>query len=463
MQNIYDYIVIGSGPAGHTSAIIAAKLGLKVCVVEKDANMLGGVCLNEGCIPAKSLYHSAKMFNLLKQAEHVNSPVKAEMMSYVLKSRQAAEQLRKGIAYLFKKNNIDNIIGKAKFIDRDTIKVADKTKEGVVLKGKKILIAAGSNPKSLPGLVFDGKKILASSDLIRIDHVPKKILIVGGGAIGCEFASFFNMLGSDVSILESQGRILPFADEDISRTLETILKKRGVSILTDGVIKKSEIKLDSVQAAILSKGETIMKEYDKLAVCVGRVPFTGELALDKAAVKLDKAGYIEVNGKMQTSAENIFAAGDVVNSPMLAHVASYEGEVAARNAAGEECFADHSCMPNIVYTDVETASVGITAQEAKKNGITVVEGKQFFKANGRAVANGETDGFVKVVVEKDSDKIIGAHIIGENASELIHEFVIAKKIGLTAEQMGAITHGHPTFSETSAEACRVVSGKTIYG
>jgi dihydrolipoamide dehydrogenase len=467
MNDRYDYLVIGSGPAGHVSAIKAAQLGLSVAVVEKDGDMFGGVCLNEGCIPAKSLYHSAAVFDVArKNPEICGCEAKcdtADMSGFVEKSRGAARQLREGLSFLFKKNGIDLIRGRAQFIDAETVRISNGTETSDVKAGK-FLIATGSVASVLTGIPFDGTNVITSSDGIRLSKVPGEMLIVGGGAIGTEFASFFNTVGAKVTVVELEETLLPLEDREVARCLKTVFKQRGITVLTGSRLKNIVIEDKTTRVTIEGKEDENTGSYGVVLVSVGRQPATSGIGLEVAGVKIDDKGFIPVNTEMRTSAENIYAAGDVLRSPMLAHVAYAEGEAAAEAAAGGAPEAiDYSAVPNAVYTGIQVASVGMTEEKAKAKNIDVAVGKQFFKSNGRAVVNAETEGFIKVIARRDTRRLLGAHIIGHEAAELIHEFVVAKKAGLTVDDIAKTIHAHPTFSETAVDACRSVFGNPIYG
>ena len=468
MDKQYDFVVIGSGPAGHVSAIQAAQLGLKCAVIEKDMAMLGGVCLNEGCIPAKSLFHSARALDIIRRSTDLygldDNAVKVDISKLVAKSRDAAGQLRKGLEFLFKKNGIDLLHGKAEFIDANTLKITDGSKDATQIEAKNVLIATGSSPRELTGIPFDGQKVISSSDGIRLDHIPEKILIVGGGAIGTELAVFFNTLGTDVTVIEAEGTLLPGEDTEISKRLEAIFKRKGIKVLTSCTLKTAKDNNNGMTVTINSKDGDITQESDIVLVSVGRTPQAACIGLENAGIKCDDNGFIPVNGKMQTNINNIYAAGDCIPTPMLAHAASAEGEIAAESAAGKDTHEiDYSVMPNVVYTDIPVASIGLTEDAAKAQNIDITIGKQFFKANGRAVLSGETEGFIKILAETKTGKLVGVHIIGAEAPEMIHEFVIAKRAGMTAGDIAKTVHAHPTFSETIVDACRSVFGKPIHG
>lgn len=468
MDRTYDYLIIGSGPAGHVSAVRAAQLGLKTAVIEKDENMFGGVCLNEGCIPAKSLYRSAKIYDTIKRSkelcgiEAALGPV--DLGAIVAKSRAQAETLKKGLSFLFGKNGIELIKGTASFVDKNTVKVLSADGKFEKIKAAKILIATGSTPRCLPGVPFDGNVVLDSSHGIRLCQVPGKMLIVGAGAIGTEFASYFGILGADVTLVEAEGTILPLEDGEIGKRLESVLSRKGVKVITAAKIEKIAVTNGSAEVAIAGPEGGFNAVFDKVIVCVGRAPATGGLALEKAGIGTDERGFIPVDGMMRTSAGNVYAAGDVVRTPMLAHVASAEGEVAADSAAGHEATPiDHDCIPSAMYGEIQTSGVGLTEEKVKASGLEYRTGKQFFRSNGRAVVNAQAEGFIKVIADAKSRRIMGAHIIGYEAAELIHEFVVAKKAGLTVDDVARTVHAHPTFSETAVDACRAVFGKPIHG
>ena len=459
MNKKYDYLVIGSGPAGYVSAIQAAQLGMKVAVVEKDENMIGGVCLNEGCIPAKSLYKSADILDAAgKMPEFCGIDVKVgkfDLSTFVKKSREASQQLSKGILFLFKKNNIELIIGEAKFTSSQTVEVNSEE-----ITSSKFLIATGSTPKALPGADFDGEKILSSSDAIRLEKVPGKVLIIGGGAIGTEFASYFNLVGSKVTLVEMEDSLLPGGDKETAKRLASIFKQAGIDVITGAKVENVNVTPRGVDVKIGEKKEN----YDKVIVSIGRAANTQSLGLDKAGVKLDAKGFISVDENMRTSAENIFASGDVLNTPMLAHMASAEGEVAAFVASGRSAHTiDYTSVPYAVYTHVQVATVGLSEESVKEKGLDYSVGKQFFKSNGKAVLSDAQEGFIKVIADNKTHKILGVHIVGAEATELIHEFVVAKRLGLSVDDVAGTIHAHPTLSETASDAARSVFGKPIHG
>lgn len=459
MGNKYDYLIIGSGPAGHISALTAARAGLKTAIVEKDLNMLGGVCLNEGCIPAKSLFSGAYLFGAVKKFPGFlgqGVPPDVAMKEISAKSALASDGLKKGLLSHLKKSGIDIIEGNAQFKSGSEILVESPSGERSVIEAKKFLISAGSSPRALPGITFDGKSIISSSHAVKLEAVPEKILIIGAGAIGVEFASFFITMGSDVTLVEAQNEILPLEDRDVSSAMRNSLKKRGVKIITSSKIEEVSQKNGKVLAKISSINDGIFaNEYSLALISVGREPNYLTLGLSKAGVNFNEKGFIPVGGDMQTNVKGIYAAGDIVPGPMLAHVAQAEGEIAALSAAGKYfCPLDISSIPNAVYSGVQAASVGLTEKQAETSGAEFIVGKSFFKANGKAVAAGEDEGFVKIIADVKTRKILGAHIVGHIATEVIHEFVIARRNSLKIDDIAWTVHAHPTFSESAALAAK---------
>jgi len=468
MPDLYDYLVIGSGPAGHAAAIRASQLGLRTAMVERDERMLGGVCLNEGCIPAKSLYHSGSIFDTVRSGGALcglhTSVGRADMAEFVRRSSEAVAQLRKGLTFLLKKNNVDVINGHARFLDGGTARVVSDNGAHTDIKASKSLIASGSAPRSLPSAPFDGRVILSSTQAIRMGTVPRSLLIVGGGAIGAEFASFFDLIGSDVTVVEMEDRILPSEDREVSRRLQTIFRQKGITVLTSSRTGCVSVNAEGAAVEIEGAGDKDVRNFDAVIVSIGRVPSTADLGLENTGVNTDEAGFIEVDARLTTGAGNIYAAGDVLRTPMLAHVASAEGELAAEAAAGADPRTiDYGSVPNAVYTGIEVASIGMTEDAAAEAGLETAVGKQFFKANGRAVASAMTEGFIKVVADRNTRKLLGAHIIGHAATELIHEFTLAKRAGLSVDDIGNTVHAHPTLSESAMDACRSVFGRSLHG
>jgi len=468
MNKKYDYLVIGSGPAGYVSAITASQLGLKVAVVEKERNSFGGVCLNEGCIPLKSLINSAKKFRTIKDnASLCKKKIECggvNLSGFVEKSKKDAEALKKGLSFLFRKNNIDLLIGEACFLDTNTVRVSEKGGLQRDVSATNFLIATGSKSKELSAFKCDGKYVITSSEAIRLDTVPKKILIVGAGAIGVEFASFFNSIGVEVTIVETENCLLPAADKEVSLRMGAIFKKDGINVITGGRVKHVLVKNERVTAEIEGENAAIKETYDIVLVSAGRVSSVSPDFLKNTDVRVDEDGFILVDEFMHTNVKNIYAAGDVIRTPMFAHTAQAEGEIAARTAAGQTREAiNYGLVPNVVYSEVQTASIGMTEEDASLNGIDFAIGKQFFKSNGLALVKSETEGFIKIIADKNNHSILGVHIVGHNAAELIHEFIVAMKTRLPVDKLAEIIHAHPTFAETAQDAARAVFGKSVMG
>ncbi len=461
MGKKYDYIVVGSGPAGHSSAITAAKMGLKTALVEQSAEMLGGVCLNEGCIPAKALYSSARLLLKARKDPAVFGPVKepsADTISeMVSKSMRASDELKRGLRSHLEKLGIEFIEARAMFVDGGRLSLDASGNGGSVYESRNILIATGSCPRVLPRVSFDGKRVISSSEAVRLNYIPQKTLIIGAGAVGVEFACFFASMGSKVTLIEKESAVLPAEDKDLSSAMRIILKKKGVSIFTSCSLERISVNDDKVSVRFSSPVGETAEDHDTVIVSIGRVPSTSGMGLEKAGVSVDDNGYIPVDASMRTNIPGIYAAGDVVPGPMLAHVAQVEGEQAAFAAAGKDPEPiDYTSIPNAVYTDIQAASVGFTQERAESMGAGIVTGKSFFKANGKAVASGESEGFVKIVADGSTRSVLGAHIVGAAATEMIHEFALARRKGLTVDDIAMTVHAHPTFSESASLAAKEI-------
>jgi len=420
MKN-YDICIIGAGPGGTAAAIEASSLGAKVALIEKDE--IGGVCLNKGCIPTKSYLKSAADHNL-------------DLPSIRRRSADIVERLKGQLDQSLKARKIDIIKGAAAFLDKATVEAG-----GERISARAFIIATGSSPRALDTLKSDRKRIFYSEEILGLERIPADITVIGGGAIGCEFASFFAALGSKVSLVEMLERILPKEDKDLSNRLEGIFRKKGIEVST-GVA--------SLDAGTI-KSEVIL-------VSIGRTPNTGGIGLEKAGISL-KDGCIAVDEYLRTSAENIFAIGDCIGRYNLAHAASAEGRLASRNALGRNTAMDYNIMPMCVYSFPEAASVGLNAEAAQEKGYAAVAGRAFFAASGRAQVQGETEGFVKLVADKKSGKILGCQVLGYNASELIGIISVAIKGGLTLKGLSEVIQPHPSFSEAVQEAAYNMIGQ----
>jgi dihydrolipoamide dehydrogenase len=462
----YDYIVIGTGPAGFVSSIKAAQLGLKVAVVQDGIDMLGGACMDEGVIPAKSLIHSAKILSEIRNNAELFGfevqPDNVNLARMVDKSRNTISQLRRGLTGLFKKNGIDIINAHAQFLDRYTLQITGDNKDTSSIQADNILIATGSSPKPLPDIPFDGNRVISSCHALYLTEVPKRLVIVGGGSIGAEFASFFNIIGSVVSIVEFEDSLLPFEDTDISKGLLRLFDRAGIHTHTSSqVINVSPID-NGLKVTIQGDNGEIAEYCDKVLVSTGRIPLTSSLGLENAGVKVDGRGFILVDNMMRTNVENIYAAGDVIPTPMLANVAFIEGEIAAYSAAGQASEPiDYDSIPNVVYTEVQVASIGLTEEQAIAREMNYSVGKQPFVGTFKSSITSEREGFIKVIAENNTGKLLGAHILAVEAAELIQGFIIAKNAGLTVRDIVKTIPPNPTFSESMVDACKLVLGKTI--
>jgi len=428
----YDLTIIGAGWAGFNAALKAKELGLKVCLIEKSH--IGGTCLNAGCIPTKALIHSAKVYSISKKAESFgiegNNP-NPNFAKIQERKDTIVKQLQKGMQFLLK--GIDYINAEAKILSNQEIQVGDQN-----IKTKFILIACGSMPIELKNLKFDGKKVVSSDDILKIKETPKNLLVIGGGVIGCEFASLFSNLGAQVSIVEMMPQLLPGVDNEVARKIESLLKKKRIKISTN------------------TDATTVdLSNYDLVLLCIGRTPNAGNLELEKIGVKLEKNKII-VDDYLKTSVDNIYAAGDCTGKTMLAHYAAYQGTVAAENIAkpANSKKADNTNVPSCIFTDPEIASVGLSEEDAKNKSIDIKINKFDFLASGMARIQDETDGFVKIISDSKTDQVLGASIIGPKATELIAVLALAVSTHLKSSQIKDTIFAHPTLSESIEEALK---------
>ena len=460
-QEEYDVIIIGSGPGGYIAGIRASQLGLKACVIEKDKP--GGVCLNVGCIPTKNLIHQAEVFSSRLELEEMGVSADTQGFDYgkiFAKSRKAADMLSKGVAYLLKKNNVPLINGKARIVSPDEVSLDDET----LLRGKNIVIATGSGPKELPGFEFDENYILSSTGALFLKELPKKLLILGGGYIGCEFAYIMNAFGVEVHIVEMMERILLMEDAETVSVLNRSFRRKGIKISTNSLAVSMEKSPGNVKVTLEESGGSRQEvEAEKILVVVGRIPNTMDIGLENVGLKTVK-GFIPTGDYYQTAIKGIFAIGDVVASPLLAHVASKEGETAVEYIAGlkPEPVIDPFEIPSVVYTEPQIAGFGLSEKEASDKGIQYKKAVFPYKGCGKAVATGKIDGMVKVLFNPETKEIISAKIAGHNAAELIHEILLAKKAALKPGDIAGMIHAHPTLSETVMEVMRAVDGKAIH-
>jgi dihydrolipoamide dehydrogenase len=461
----YQLVVIGSGPGGYVAAIRAAQLGLKTAIVEKDKT-LGGTCLNVGCIPSKALLASSEYLHFAKErfATHgiIAGDIKLDLAAMMKRKLGVVDKLTGGVVYLMKKNKIDVVKGLGKPLDGNTVEVTGDDGTKKTLKTQNILLATGSVPIELPFLKFDGKRVISSDQGIALDQVPKKMLVIGAGAIGLELGSVWARLGSEVTVIEFLPRIAAIGfDAETSKILQRNLEKLGMKFELSTKIESAKVTDSGVELEGVQGDKKVTYSGDLVLVSVGRKPFTTGLDLDKAGVKLTERGRIAINGHWQTSVPSIYSIGDVVDGPMLAHKAHEEGVAVSEHIAGKAGHVNYNIIPGIIYTAPEAASVGITEDEAKEKGIAVKVGKFSFTANGRAIAADTTEGFAKIIADAKTDKVLGAHIVASNASELIAETVLLMEYSGSSEDLARTIHAHPTMSEAVKEAALAVDGRML--
>jgi len=463
----FDVIFIGGGPAGYVGAIRSAQLGLSTAVIEREA--LGGTCVIWGCIPAKALLESASIANRLKHAADFGvtvSDIKTDYGVAMKRSRAVSTQNSKGVEFLFKKNKITYIKGTGTLTGKTTVSV--KTPDGKEEKHdakKAIVISTGSRVRGLPqaGLELNKTSIISSDEALILEKAPKSIVIVGAGAVGCEFADVFNAFGSEVTLIDVMPNVLPLEDTDASKEVERSFKKRGIIVLTSAKISNVKAAKDSVSLTVESGGEKKELKVDIVLVAAGRAPNVENFGLKEAGVQLTDRGFIKINDKMETTAKGIYAIGDVAGPPMLAHKGEREGVVLAELLAGKSAHGmDYNNIPNATYCHPQVASIGMTEQQCKEKKLDYKVGKFPFSANGRARTSGETEGFVKIIRDAKYGEILGAHIVGAHATELIHELVVARTNEFTVEEVDLAIHAHPTLSEAVAEASLDSLGKMIH-
>jgi len=461
----FDIIVIGGGPAGYVAAIKAAQLGYKTACVEEQ--FLGGVCLNIGCIPTKALLESAAMISHLGHAKEFGvtvGEIKTDLAQAVKRSRQVSERLVKGIGFLFKKNKVTHVDGRGRLAGNGKVEVTAKDGKKQTLTGKHVIVATGSRPRDLPFLKIDHDRVWDSTDAMMSQEAPKTLAVVGAGAIGCEFADVYAAFGTKVIIIEAAPRILPLEDKDCSAVVEKSYRKRGMEVHTGAMLQKADIGKDGVTLTVKSaKGETLTIQAERVLSAIGRVPNTEDVGLEKAGVKLTDRGFIGIDRQMKTNVPGVYAIGDVAGPPLLAHKGSHEGVACIEAIHGDpHAGIDYANIPNCTYCHPEVASVGLTEEQAREKGLEIEVGTFPWTANGRALTAGETDGFVKVIRDKRYSEIVGAHIVGPHATELIAEFVVGRHLESTVEEMDRAMHPHPTLSEAVAEAALAALGHALH-
>ena len=466
MAEAYDVVVIGTGPGGYVCAIRAAQLGLRTAVVEKRATY-GGTCLNIGCIPSKAMLHASELFD---EAGHgfaamgiVASPSLdlAKMMGF---KDEAVKGNTQGIEFLFKKNKITGYHGAGRITAPGQVEVIPEDGAPQTLQAKSIVIATGSDIARLPGITIDEKRIVSSTGALELDEVPGKLLVVGGGIIGLELGSVWRRLGAEVEVVEFLDRIVPGIDNEVAKAFQRILAKQGMSFTLGHKVTAVDDSGNRLKATIepSSGGKAKTVEADIVLVAIGRVPYTTGLGLEEMGIETDQRGRIAVDGHYRTSLEGVYAIGDVIHGPMLAHKAEDEGVALAEILAGQAGHVNYAVIPNVIYTYPEVAAVGQTEEELKEAGIAYTAGKFPFMANGRAKANRQTDGFVKILADAQTDRVLGVHIVGPEAGNLIAEAAVLMEFGGSAEDLARTCHAHPTLAEAVKEAALAVGGRAIH-
>jgi dihydrolipoamide dehydrogenase len=467
MENNFDLVVIGGGPGGYVCAIRAAQLGLKAACVE-SRGALGGTCLNVGCIPSKSLLNLSENFHKAKkdfnqQGIEIDG-IRLNIEKMMANKNKSIQVLTKGVEFLFKKNKVTYFKGKGVLFSKNDIVVYESNNKRINIKTKNIVVATGSEVASLPGINIDEKNIVSSSGALSFQKVPKKLAVIGGGYIGLEMGSVWSRLGSEVTVIEYLDYITPGMDREISNEFQKILTKQGI-----------RFKMGSKVTSVNNNGNSVSIKYtnvkdskedaiivDKVLVSVGRKPYTEGLNLTKIGVKKDNKGRIEVNGKLQTTVNNIYAIGDVIKGPMLAHKAEEEGIAVAETLAGQAGHVNYDVIPGVIYTSPEVATVGKTEEQLKEENRAYKIGKFPFLANSRAKVNNETDGFVKILADSKTDKVLGVHIIGPHCGDMIAEMALAMEFGASAEDIARTCHAHPTHTEAIKEAALAVDKRPIH-
>jgi dihydrolipoamide dehydrogenase len=459
----FDVVVIGSGPGGYVSAIRCAQLGMKTAIIEKYAT-LGGTCLNVGCIPSKALLASSHHYEELQHfADHgieVSGEVKVNLQKMIDRKQAVVDQTSGGVKFLMDKNNITVYNGIGSFESATSIAITKADGSVEKIEAKNTIIATGSKPSSLPFITIDKERVITSTEALKLPEVPKHLIIIGGGVIGLELGQVYLRLGAKVSVVEFMDRIIPGMDGALSKELTKVLKKQGMKFYTSHKVKEvTRNGNEVIVKADDAKGNEVVLEGDYALVAVGRRPYTDGLNAEKAGVKLTDRGQVEVNDHLQTTASNIYAIGDVVRGAMLAHKAEEEGVLVAEYLAGQKPHIDYNLIPGVVYTWPEVSAVGKTEEQLKVEGRNYKVGSFPFKALGRARASADTDGFIKIIADATTDEVLGVHMIGARAADLIAEAVTAMEFRASAEDISRMSHAHPTFAEAIKEAALDATGK----
>ncbi len=460
----YDVVVLGAGPGGYVAAIRASQLGLKTAIIDKQ--WLGGVCLNVGCIPSKALLKNADLaYTLRNKSKELGISFDNLTLDYsaaVKRSRQVSSRLVKGVGFLMKKNNIDVFMGEGKISGKNSLTITDTDGKTETIKTKNIILATGAHSAQIPGMEIDGKKIISYQEAILQNELPESVIIIGAGAIGVEFATIWNGYGSKVTIVELLPRLVPLEDEEVGNELGKAFKKAGIEFFTDHRVLSVEKQADGVRVTVKSGEEEKVLFASQALVAIGFKPNSSNLGLEEVGVKLDKRGFVEIDERMATNIEGIWAIGDLTGKLLLAHVASAQGIVCAENIAGADTVKlDYRMMPRATYCSPQVASFGLTETQAREEGFDVKIGRFPFQANGKALGMGEYAGFIKLVTDAKYGEILGAHMVGPEVSELLPELTLAQAMELTVEEIARNVHAHPTISEAIMEAAHDAEGRSI--
>ncbi len=459
----FEILVIGAGPGGYVAAIRSAQLGFSTAIVERET--VGGICLNWGCIPSKSLLRNAEVLNLVKDAEKFG--ISFDNLSYdfgkaIDRSRQVVRRLTTGVGYLLKKNNVEHIVGSATFVDAHTIQIGTATGENRTVSAENIIIATGARQREIPTLPIDHNVVITSRDALEMREIPNRVVVIGGGATGAEFSHVYRSYGSEVTIVELMDRIVPNEDQEISEVLDKSFRDQGIESRTSASVEAIEINGDIATVKISENGNNSVIECDKVLVAVGVQGNTDGIGLEQVGVATDRT-FITVGENLETNVSSVYAIGDVTGRMLLAHVASAQAVTAIEYIAGlNPPQIDYSLMPRAIYCKPQVASFGLTESQARDQGINIKVGKFPFTASGKAIALGETDGMVKLVVDEEIGEIIGAHMIGAEVTELLGELSITKMLEGTATELGWLVHPHPTISEMIKEAALDTVGEAIH-
>ena len=459
----YDVAVIGGGPGGYVAAIRAGQLGLRACVIEREA--LGGVCLNWGCIPSKALLKNAEILSYIHRADQFGlrfDNFQADYGVAVRRSRQVVDRMTRGVGFLLRKNGVEHIAGTARLVAANAVAVTDAEGRTATVRARNIVIATGARPRSIPPLPVDGKRIVTSREAIVEDEAPGSIAIVGGGAIGVEFAYIYRMYGAEVTIIELLPRIVPSEDEEISRQLERAFRREGIELRTGAGVTAAQVDGAGVTLTIAQDGATETARFDKALAAIGVQPNTENLGLESVGVATE-GGYIAIDDKMATNVAGVYAVGDVTGKLALAHVASAQGIIAVESIAGEETQPlDYTLMPRATYCHPQVASFGLTEAQAREQGYEVKIGRFNVQASGKAVAMGETDGLVKLVIDANYGELLGGHMCGPEVTELLGELSMTKLLEGTTLELGWAVHAHPTIAEMVHEAALDAEGRALH-